>query len=147
MHCSGTIPDFFSTKMYPYCPVTSPHLPQSVTNLSPEFLPYYFFTHPGHSINSTFFTTRFTLVVIFLTRVLAIEHFEKTCIVLWRCITPPIFASFHPHSSESHHTTRVWGDSSTTHVLSDISLGMHQFYGRLYTSKDRPILAEFTLCK
>jgi hypothetical protein len=113
-------------------------------NILPEFLPYYFFTHRAHSINSAFFSTRYTLVVSSLIRVLAIEHFEKTYSVIWRCITLPIFARFYPYSSKSHHTTRVWGDSSITPVSSYTSLGMHQFYSRLYSSKYRPIFAECT---
>jgi hypothetical protein len=138
MHCSSTILDSFLYQNIPLLPChQSPPLSfcHQLIPPSPEFLPYYFSTHPAHSIKPTLFSTRFTLVVSFLTQVLAMEQFEKTYIVLWICITPPISASFHPYSSKSHYTTRVLGDTSTTHVLSDISLGMHTFYGRLYTSK------------
>ena len=146
MHCSSTILDSFLYQNLPFLPCHQSPPPSICHQLVPRAppLPHYSFTHPAHSINSTLFSTRFTLVVSFLTQVLAMEHFEKTYIVLWRCIIPPIFASFYSYSSESHYTTRVWGDSSTTHVLSYIFLGMHTFCGRLYTSKYRLIFAECT---
>ena len=70
----------YSTFSLPKCTAIALSLtpPPSICHqLIPEFLPYYFSTRPAHSLNSTFFSTKFTPVVSFLTQVLAIEHFEK----------------------------------------------------------------------